>query len=405
VAAGAPPAAAAPLHGIQIAKVGEGDPVRDVVVARSLGAKVVRSEIPWNALEPDAAGVKDPVLLGQADALMAKARETGVKVVLIVAGTPCWASAAPAATRGDCTTGDQRRQAAAYPPSRPADFAAVAGFLAGRYATSLAAFEVWNEPDQANELYFAGPDKPARYAALLKAAYPAIKRAAPRVPVLGGSLVGFNGVFLKALYKAGIKGSYDALSVHYYDLVLASLRAIRKVQRANGDSKPVWLAEYGWTSCRPARTQGGHNCVSAAKQGANITDIVRALARTTYLRGAILYNLHDTGRDDFGVLDRTGARKRAFAATRSAWTTPGSLRPVVLRLTRSGGSLVASGSAPAGDALELDLLQRGAARYRVVFRLDREGRYRLRLPALARRGMTVVVTQYWSGRRAARRIG
>ena len=34
-----------------------------------------------------------------------------------------------------------------------------------------------------------------------------------------------------ALYAAGIKGSYDALSVHFYDLPLYALRVTRDVQR------------------------------------------------------------------------------------------------------------------------------------------------------------------------------
>ena len=51
----------------------------------------------------------------------------------------------------------------------------------------LAAIEGWNEPDQTNEEYLAGPEKPQRYAAILRAAYPAIKRANPNVPVLAGS--------------------------------------------------------------------------------------------------------------------------------------------------------------------------------------------------------------------------
>ena len=121
-------------------------------------------------------------------------------------------------------------KANAWPPSNPATYAAFVAFLAQRYGTRLAAIEVWNEPDQANEDYFAGPEKPQRYAALLRAAYPAIKQANPNVQVLAGSLVGANGVFLRALYAAGIKGYYDGLAVHYYTLTLASLRSIHEVQ-------------------------------------------------------------------------------------------------------------------------------------------------------------------------------
>ena len=88
---------------------------------------------------------------------------------------------------------------------------------------------------------------------MLRAAYPAIKAANPSVLVLAGSLVGSNGNFLRALYAAGIKGYYDGLSVHFYNLTLGSLRSIHEAQLANGDTKPLWLDEFGWSSCWPAR--------------------------------------------------------------------------------------------------------------------------------------------------------
>ncbi len=94
--------------------------------------------------------------------------------------------------------------------------------LAERYGNEIRALEVWNEPDQSNELYFAGPNKPERYAALLKAAYVAVKQADPNIAVLAGSLVGVQGGFLKALYQNGIQGYYDGLSVHFYTLTLAA---------------------------------------------------------------------------------------------------------------------------------------------------------------------------------------
>jgi hypothetical protein len=403
-ALGAVPAGAAPVNGVQIAKVGQGNVVSDVVNAKALGAKIIRVEIRWETLEPDAAGVQDAAIVQQADALVAKARAVGVKLLLTVDGTPCWASAAPDAVRGSCTTPEQRQAAAAYPPADPQTYAAVARFLAGRYAGALAAFEVWNEPDHADEYYFAGPDKPARYAALLKAAYPAVKGVAPNVAVLAGSLVGSNGTFLRALYSAGIKGYYDGLSVHYYDLVLASLRSIRDVQRKAGDTKPLWLAEYGWTSCRPAVTQGGHACVTRTAQGADITDIVRALAHTSYVKSAVIYNLQDTSQYSFGLLGQDGARKPAFAVVRRAFTTSGPLRPVSLKLSRTAAGVVASGRGPVGDAFELNAYDHGALRYHAVFSLDRDGRFRLRLPSVVRRGMDVSVTQFWHGQYARHRV-
>ncbi len=181
---------------------------------------------------------------------------------MMVDSSPCWASSAPASLLRACMPGGSSK-ANAWPPSNPATYAAFVAYLAQRYGTRLAAIEVWNEPDQANEHYFAGPEKPQRYAAILRAAYPAIKQANPSVPVLAGSLVGSNGVFLRALYAAGIKGYYDGLAVHFYTLTLASLRSIHEVQLANGDTKPLWLDEFGWSSCWPRyRIQQEQACVT-----------------------------------------------------------------------------------------------------------------------------------------------
>ena len=118
-----------------------------------------------------------------------------------------------------------------------------------------------------------------RYAAIVRAAYTAIKQADAAVPVLAGSLVGSNGVFLRALYAAGIKGYYDGLAVHYYSLVLASLRAIHEVQLANGDSRPLWLDEFGWSSCYPKqRIQEEQACVTARIQARTASRPARSSA-------------------------------------------------------------------------------------------------------------------------------
>ena len=113
-------------------------------------------------------------------------------------------------------------------PAMNSDYASFVAFLAARYGSGLAAIEIWNEPDQANEQYFAGPNKPALYAALLRAAYPAIKAAEPerhRARRLDRRLE--RGLPAR-LYAAGIKGYYDALAVHFYTLTLgASARSAR----------------------------------------------------------------------------------------------------------------------------------------------------------------------------------
>jgi len=394
---------AAPLGGLNIESISRGVSLttvdREIATARALHAKVVRVEVPWSELEPLGEGQIDPRGLAITDRLMNDAAAAGIGVIALVENTPCWASSAPASLLRTCVHG-RSSSAGAWPPSRPATYAAFVAYLAQRYGPSLAAIEVWNEPDQANQRYFAGPDKPDRYAAILRAAYPAIKQVDPQLPVLAGSLVGSNGRFLRALYAAGIKGYYDGLSVHYDNLVLASLRAIRETQLANGDTKPLWLNEFGWTSCWPRhRIQQEQGCVTMTTQGTNLTDIVHALAHTQYVAAEVVYGLRDSASEDFGVLSTTDARKPAFAALSRAFADPfGKPGPVTLRLSRRGGQIVAGGSAGVGDYMELEALQGSVLRYRALFTLDRFNRYSIPLPpVLGTRGLRVRVYQYWAG--------
>ncbi len=406
---GASASLTAPLGGINVVGLGfnssPGEADRSIAVAKSVRARIVRADIPWAALEPQE-GTIDQRALAYTDRLMADATAAGIKVIMTVERTPCWASSAPAAILRKCRP-DTDSRANAYPPRNTAAYASIVSYLARRYGSHLEALEVWSEPDQANEDYFAGPDKPARYAALLRAAYPAIKAVAPSVTVLGGSLTGSNGLFLKALYANGIKGFYDGLSVHYYNLTLASVRSIREVQLANGDSKPIWLDEFGWTSCWPhQRTQQDQGCVTAATQALNLTNTFRALARVPWVAAALVYKLQDSQREDFGVLSATGRRKPAFAGLARALTSPfGAISAVGLTLRRSGSHVVASGSGPVGDFMQLEAFVGGTLRYRILFTLNRFNRYSVSLPAvLGTSGLRVRVFQYWQGSaRAAQR--
>jgi hypothetical protein len=395
-------ASAPPVGGVNIIGVGPnplGEADRAVAQARALHAKLVRTDVPWSALESAGPGQIEPRALAFADRVVSDATADGIRVIMLVDSTPCWASSAPAALLRRCTAGSSS-QANAWPPSNPATYAAFVGYLAQRYGTRLAAIEVWNEPDQANQDYFAGPEKPKRYAAILRAAYPAIKRANPSVPVLAGSLVGSNGVFLRALYAAGIKGYYDGLAVHFYTLTLAALRALREVQLANGDTKPLWLDEFGWSSCYPQhRTQQEQPCVTAQTQATNLTNLFRSLAHTSYIAAAVLYKLQGTPQEEFGVLSASGARKPSFAALAKVLASPfGRVSPITLSLGKRAGRVLASGSGPVGDYMGLEAFQGNRLRYRALFVLNRFNRYSIALPAvLGTSGLRVRVYQYWAG--------
>jgi hypothetical protein len=392
------------LVGVNITGLGAGTPLRqadaDIAWARRLHAKVVRIDLPWSEMEPEGPGQTDPLALAFLDRLTGDAAAAGIHVIMLVASTPCWASSAPRPLLRRCQSSGAGA-ASAWPPREPAVYASFVAFLARRYATTLAAIEVWNEPDQINQHYFAGPNKARRYAAILQAAYPAIKQAAPSVPVLAGSLVGSNGVFLRALYAAGIRGYYDGLAVHYYDLTLAALRAIHEVQLQNGDGTPLWLDEFGYSSCWPRyKIQQEQACVTRPLQGTNLAVLVRTVARAPYVAAAVVYKLQGDFSEDFGVLSGSGSRKPAFRSLASAFAAPldGDTGSVALRLTPTRRGLVARGSAPPGDYMRLEVFQGNLLRFWAVFTLNRFNRYSLLLPAqLGTSGLTVRVYQYWAG--------
>lgn len=389
---------AAPLGGINIGGVfalplKQAD--REIARAKALHASVVRVGFAWSVLEPSGPGQIEPRAQAYADRLVTDAAASGIKVIAFAYSTPCWASSAPASLLRKCRPSDASN-ANAWPPTNPSTYATFVAYLAQRYGTRLAAIEIWNEPDQINEDYFAGPNKAVRYAALLRAAYPAIKQANPNVPVIAGSLVGSNGVFLRALYAAGIKGYYDGLAVHFYTLTLDALRSFREVQLANGDTKPLWLDEFGWSSCWPRyRIQQEQACVTPKVQATNITNIYRSLARTPYIAAEVLYKLQSSTSENFGVLNERGAPKPAFAALARVLASPfGSPSPVTLSLRRDGNHVVASGSGPVGDYMQLEAFQGSMLRFRALFTLNRFNRYSLALPAvLGTSGLRVRVYQ------------
>jgi polysaccharide biosynthesis protein PslG len=379
--------------------------ISELDLAVKLHMKVVRAEILWNLLEPNGPGRYDPTVLAGLDQFFAAAAQRHLKVLVIMDGTPCWASSAPSNLTNGCRKLTVSGGYSAWPPKAPTDFAHVAAFVAARYKTQLEAFEVWNEPDQSNQLYWAGPNKPQRYAAMLRATYPAIKAVAPNVPVLAGALVGWNGVFLKQLYAAGIKGYYDGLSVHYYNLVLADLRVIHQVQVANGDTKPLWLAEFGWSSCAPLKQQdGGQYCVTPQVQAQDLVDMIRATRKTSYIKEMYVYNMNDSAQYSLGLVDRNGHLKPAFAAVQkqlAARVSP-PVRLTRVSLRASHGRAVLSGGGPAGDFYSLNVYKSGVLRLVATVQLKLNNTFSYKLPpVLGSKGLKVSFYQLWQGKKHA----
>ncbi len=400
-AGGASPRSA-PLSGINIAGASPGESVakidREIATAQRLHAQLVRVALPWALFEPTQ-GRTSTGMLAAANRVIQDAAADHIGVIALVDDTPCWASSAPASLMQACEP-QQLNVANAWPPRETSTFGTFVGRLAQRYGSKLTAIEVWNEPDQANQAYLAGPEKPKHYAELLRAAYPAVKSADPGIKVLAGSLVGSNGAFMQALYQQGIEGYYDGVSVHFYNLVLGSVRSFREVQIENHDSTPLWLDEFGWTSCWPQRqTEQEQGCVTQAVQAQNLTSAFRELAKAPYIAALMPYGLQDVSGEEFGVFSASDKRKPSYYALAQSLQSPfGSVSPVTLRLRVKAGHVVASGSGPVGDYMKLEVFRRGVLRFRSIFTLNRFNDYSISLPrVLGTRHLTVRVYQYWLG--------
>jgi polysaccharide biosynthesis protein PslG len=278
-------------------------------------ADSVRFDIFWNAVEWGGKGDYDQRTLGWLDWVFAQARSHGLKVVLDVWSTPCWASSASASLPISCSIGWWSDAARYYPPVNAEDYANFCAFAARRWAPDLAAIELWNEP---NGDFLNAVDKAAAYAQLVRAAYPAVKAVAPRLPVLM-SLAGTDTTFLAELYANGVRGDYNGIAVHPYgEPTLEGLKQFHAYQLGHGDSTPLWVTEVGWSS----------SAVGLLGQASDLASVLSQLAALPYVAASEIYEMRDEGinlavpQDNFGLLGSTFIPKPAWSAFLSALGHP-----------------------------------------------------------------------------------
>jgi hypothetical protein len=181
-------------------------------------------------------------------------------------------------------------------------------------------------------VYWPTGPNPAEYAAMLRTVGEGIKAVDPAAKVvtagLNDSELGIKLVpFLKGMYRAGAKGSFDVLALHPYapgsDLVRAQItRAVRELRR-NGDPARTLVTELGWATGGPSRRA---LVVGEAGQAALIRRTLTELARyhdRLRLDGVFYFNWRDVsptpGSSDHwglhtGLLREDGSPKSALQA-------------------------------------------------------------------------------------------
>lgn len=213
-----------------------------------LGMTWVRFDIDWSGVQRNG---PTSYSWTEIDRIVKLGNEYGINMLAILAYSPSWAA------KSGCVAGQK------CAPKDPALFATFAGVAATRYKNNIAAWEIWNEP---NMDYFWSPKANGTdYAAVLKAGYTAIKAVQPGAIVVTGGLSPVTSsrttvdplVFLKDMYAAGGKGSFDAVGHHPYTYALSpastlpwnhwyQMYKIYDLMNQNGDAaKKIWITEIG----------------------------------------------------------------------------------------------------------------------------------------------------------------
>jgi hypothetical protein len=287
---------------------------------RRAGARWVRVDIGWSALQPDGPGRFDDWYAGLLDDVIAGAHARGLRVIVSLWLTPTWAS----------STGSIYA-----PPSDVSDYADAIGAAAERWGDDVAAWEVWNEPNF--DAFFVGAD-PATYTRMLCAAYPAVKRHDDS-PVLFGGLMYNDDKWLAEAYDAGAKDCFDALATHPYvgpsDAApdtpsvgavwrLTHTPAMRSVMDEWGDTrKRIWVTELGWSSGPDNQGNPWDRPVSPKVQARFLGEAV-ALIRAEYpYVGPIIWyrdvdGPSDSYHDGFGLMRPDLGAKPALGAFKAA---------------------------------------------------------------------------------------
>jgi hypothetical protein len=272
---------------------------RSFALQAELNMPVRRFSVPWSAVEPE----PGRWTWSRYDAEYRSMRNQGLSPLLLAAGGPCWT--APAGI--SCSRGGLRGP----PDSRyDSDWAEYVRRLTARYPDAVGV-EIWNEPNILP--YFEPHPDPARFTALLKAAYMAIKDVDPRMPVISGGLFassrsgGFgiaDARFLAAMYAAGARGYMDGIGAHPYPrteggsggaysvpAMEEELDRLRAVRDLAGDSDtPIWVTEMGVST---ASAPGFPPAVSEGTQGADLLAMVRRVREDRDVRVALIHRLID----------------------------------------------------------------------------------------------------------------
>jgi hypothetical protein len=322
------------------------DGVSQFPIYRDLGAGIYHASFSWssvarwrpaNPTDPSDPAYQWPASIDQA---VAEAKQYGLRVALMVKGTPAWAN------------GGRPQN---WAPSRPGDYADFMAAAASRYR-SVRYWVVWGEPTRqpnfmplpitpaSKPLTRSQRAAPHRYARILDAAYGAIKRVNRRALVVGGNTF-TNGHIGPRNWIANLElpsGRPPRMDLYGHNPFAARRPDLSKPPLVRGyadfcdlDDVARWVDRYLGRTPRGARIKlwlgeytaptqpnsgfGWH--VSPATQASWLRSALRITRRWKRIEALNWLTLYDERPSpearwysSFGLLDADGTRKPSFAA-------------------------------------------------------------------------------------------
>jgi hypothetical protein len=319
--------------------------LNDLALSRShataeaaLGAKMVRTGVNWNVVEPRRGRWEWRFY----DAFYTAVTEAGLTIMPVLLVTPRWESERP---------GDM--------PADPTEYARYVAQVVARYgpggafwrahpeldqALASGWFNIWNEPYLRHYSY--NGVSPGRYARLVKAAVKAARAVNPRARFLLEADISWernrrlSGNWIGSMYAAvpDLSNWFDAVSVHPYsgsgDPTECSSSWIQRRHQfcrvqdvqsriaAHGAAKPLWITEVGWATC-----SGASYCVSPENQARFLKNAFDMAARYPFVDALLPYSYQDLDPripgDFYGLLNGAGAAKPALESYRYGVRTYG----------------------------------------------------------------------------------
>jgi polysaccharide biosynthesis protein PslG len=290
------PRAQSPEYGMNIFIWGQPETTaRDLSRVGELGFTWQKSLFQWKLIEPQ----KGVFNWTEPDRVVRESNALGINIIARVDFQPSWA-------RGDAAHNG--------PPERYSDYGDFIFALVDRYKEgspygTVAAVELWNEPnisrEWGNQVISRG--SAADYVRLMCIGHEAAKRASPQVVTISaglsptGTLNEFaadDTVFLQWMYDAGARSCFEVLGAHgagykappsigpdelardrtwggHPSFGFRRVEQLRDIMVRNGDGqKQVWLLEFGWTSDPVNQAYAWHR-VSEEQKAQYIVDAYR----------------------------------------------------------------------------------------------------------------------------------